>query len=65
MNLREIRMQKRMTQRVLARRASVTQAYISQIENNIKQNVGVIVLKRIASALGVDAAMLMMDNTLA
>lgn len=42
-----------MTQEELAKRARVTQAYVTHLERGIRKNPSLAVLKRLARALGV------------
>jgi transcriptional regulator with XRE-family HTH domain len=51
--IREIREQKDMSQLQLAKRAGVTQGYISELEAGAKKNPSVAILKKLARALGV------------
>lgn len=51
--LTRLRERKGMKQRTLATRARVTEAYISQLESGVRKNPSLIVLRRLAKALGV------------
>ena len=51
--LRELRERKDMSQLQLAKRAGVTQSYISDLEAGTKKNPSVAILKKLAKALGV------------
>lgn len=51
--IRELRLQKRLTQEELAKRAGVTRTTICNIENGVQDNIKVKNLKGIADALGV------------
>ena len=48
-----------MTKRELARRAKVTEAYVSQLESGARKNPSLPVLKRLAKALGVPVTALL------
>jgi transcriptional regulator with XRE-family HTH domain len=50
---------KEMTKRELARRAKVTEAYLSQLESGARKNPSLPVLKRLANALGVPVTALL------
>ena len=51
--LARLRESKGLTKRELARRAKVTEAYVSQLESGARRNPSLPVLKRLAKALGV------------
>lgn len=51
--IRELRLQKRLTQEELAKRAGVTRTTICNIENGVQDDIKVKNLKGIADALGV------------
>jgi transcriptional regulator with XRE-family HTH domain len=51
--LTRVRTERELTQRDLAKRAKVTEAYISQLESGRRKNPSLPVLKRLAKALGV------------
>ncbi len=51
--IRRLREQAGMSQAVLAKRAKVTQGFISQIEAGIRKNISARVAVRLAKALGV------------
>jgi transcriptional regulator with XRE-family HTH domain len=51
--IRRLREEQRMTQAQLAKRAKVTQGYISQLETGMIQDIGTKVAVRLANALGV------------
>lgn len=53
MTIKEMREQKRLSQRALAEHAGVTQAYICALENGTRSNPSVRVVKKIAHELGV------------
>ncbi len=48
-----------LTQRTLAKRAKVTEAYVSQLESGNRRNPSLPVLKRLAKALGVPVTALL------
>lgn len=51
--LKELRKQAEMTQAQLAKKADVTEAYISQLESGVRKNPSLDTLKSLARALGV------------
>lgn len=51
--IRRLRARQRMTQEELAKKAKVTQGYISQLESGAKKEIGARVAVRLAEALGV------------
>jgi transcriptional regulator with XRE-family HTH domain len=51
--IQDLRDRQGMTQRTLAKAANVTPGYIAQLELGSKKNPSLVVLKRIAKALGV------------
>jgi transcriptional regulator with XRE-family HTH domain len=51
--IQQLREQRDMTQRDLARAAQVTPGYIAQLEMGLRKNPSLTVLKRLAKALGV------------
>jgi transcriptional regulator with XRE-family HTH domain len=51
--LRTMRVEKGYSQIALAKRAKVTNVYLSQLENGKKKNPSLAVLRRLAKALGV------------
>jgi transcriptional regulator with XRE-family HTH domain len=51
--LRELRARQAMTQQELAKRAKVTQAYVTHLERGVRKNPSLAILKRLAKALGV------------
>src|SRR3972149_7104703 len=53
--IRELREESRLTQGSLANKASVSQGYLSQLENGDVKNPSAAVLLRVAQAMGVDA----------
>jgi transcriptional regulator with XRE-family HTH domain len=57
--LTRIRTERDLTQRDLARRAKVTEAYVSQLESGSRLNPSLPVLKRLAKALGVPVTALL------
>jgi len=59
MVLTRIRNERELTQRDLAKRAKVTEAYISQLESGARKNPSLPVLKRLAKALGVPVTALL------
>lgn len=54
--IRELRLQKRLTQEELAERAGITRTTICNIENGVQDDIKVKNLKRIADALEVSLA---------
>ena len=56
--LRRYRRAKRLTQRELAQRAEVRQAYISELETGLRRNPHVETLQRLARVLGISLSML-------
>jgi transcriptional regulator with XRE-family HTH domain len=48
-----------MSQAVLARRARISQAYLSRLEAGIQRNPSIAVLKRLAKALGIPVTRLL------
>lgn len=62
LRVRELREAKGMSQVELAKTAGIRQATLSAIENNQTSGVEFAVLDRIATALGVDAAMLVVHT---
>ncbi len=57
--VRRLRSAKGWTQRALAERAGVTDAYIAMLETGVRQNPSLRLLRRLAKALGVPAAELL------
>jgi transcriptional regulator with XRE-family HTH domain len=57
--LKQLRAERRMSQIELARRAKVAQGYISALEAGQKKDPGLMVLKRLARALGVQVTELL------
>jgi transcriptional regulator with XRE-family HTH domain len=57
--LTRIRTERELTQRDLAKKAKVTEAYISQLESGTRKNPSLPVLKRLARALGVPVTALL------
>ncbi len=57
--LRRLRGAKGLTQAELARRAKITDEYVSMLESGAKQNPSLAVLRRLAKALGVSVAELL------
>jgi DNA-binding XRE family transcriptional regulator len=57
--LRELRERQSMSQLQLAKRADVTQGYISDLEAGTKKNPSVAILKKLARALGVPVGALL------
>jgi XRE family transcriptional regulator, master regulator for biofilm formation len=57
--LKRIREDRGMTQRDLARRARVTQAYVAQLEMSARKNPSLAILQRLARALGVPVTKLL------
>ena len=51
--LRALRDDRGLTQRDLAKRATVTPGYIAQLEQAVRKNPSLTILKRLAKALGV------------
>lgn len=60
--IRAIRKQKNLSQQQLAEKASITQAYLSLLENGKKTNPSLEVLQQIAEALEVEVSALLSDN---
>lgn len=63
LRLREIREARGLSQRELARRAKVTQSTISLIERGISKGVDFVTLEKLASALEVDPALLIVQDS--
>ncbi len=61
MNIKKIRTSKKLSLRALARRANLTPAYISQLENGTKTNPTRQTLEKLAKALGVAVSELLTD----
>jgi transcriptional regulator with XRE-family HTH domain len=59
MVLRTLRATKGLTQVDLAKRASITQSYLAELERGGKKNPSLVVLKRLAKALGVPVTALL------
>jgi transcriptional regulator with XRE-family HTH domain len=57
--LTRIRTERELTKRDLAKRAKVTEAYVSQLESGVRKNPSLPVLKRLAKALGVPVTALL------
>lgn len=57
--LTRLRTERELTKRDLAKRAKVTEAYVSQLESGVRRNPSLPVLKRLARALGVPVAKLL------
>jgi transcriptional regulator with XRE-family HTH domain len=57
--LTRIRTGRELTKRALAKRAKVTEAYVSQLESGMRRNPSLPVLKRLAKALGVPVTKLL------
>lgn len=53
MTIKDIRVRRKMSQMELAKKAMITQAYLSQLENGKKANPSLKTLSRLASALSV------------
>ena len=53
MNVKQLRMARRLTQRTLAYRAKLSQAFIAQLETGAESNPTLITLRRLAKALNV------------
>lgn len=51
--VKKLREQERLTQAELAKKAGVTEAYVSMIESGARKNPSLPVLKKLARALGV------------
>jgi transcriptional regulator with XRE-family HTH domain len=60
--LREKRMKNRITQMELSRRSGVSQPYINELERGKKVNPSIIVLSRLANALGTTVSELLDDE---
>jgi transcriptional regulator with XRE-family HTH domain len=63
MKLKAIREAKGLTQTELAKRANLTQPFISELENGIKKNPSYLVIQKLARALGVKPSDLLDDAT--
>ena len=50
--IKTLRHQRKLTQAQLAKRAQVSQAYIAYLEGRVKTNPSLMVLRRLAKALG-------------
>ncbi|NPV72890.1 MAG: helix-turn-helix transcriptional regulator [Pelotomaculum sp.] len=59
MRLKEIREAKGLTQIELARRANLTQPFISELENGVKSNPSYQALQKLATALGISVSELL------
>jgi DNA-binding XRE family transcriptional regulator len=57
--LRTLRAQKGLTQKQVAKKARVTEFYVSQLETGLRRNPSLAVLRRLATALGVPVARLL------
>ena len=57
--LKQVRADKGLTQRDLAKKARVTQGYVAQLEMGIRKNPSIETLKRLAKALGVPVTALL------
>jgi transcriptional regulator with XRE-family HTH domain len=60
--LREKRLKKRLTQTELSRRSGVSQPYINELENGKKVNPSIIILSKLANALGTTVSELLDDE---
>lgn len=60
--LREMRIEKKLTQTELSKRSGVSQPYINELENGKKINPSIIILGRLASALGAKVSELLDDE---
>jgi transcriptional regulator with XRE-family HTH domain len=60
--LREVRESKAISQAELARRAGVTRATINRIENARVTSIDLVVLEKLADALDIDAALLLVHR---
>jgi transcriptional regulator with XRE-family HTH domain len=56
MTLKRLRIKAGLTQDGLARKAGVTYAYISMLESGAKKNPSLVLVKKLAKALGVSVA---------
>jgi len=59
MTLTRIRTERELSQRDLAKRGKITEAYLSQLESGARRNPSLPVLKRLAKALGVPVTALL------
>ena len=59
--LKSLREQRELSQRDLAKRAKVTQAYIALLDGGNKKNPSLAVLTRLAKALGVSVTELLLE----
>jgi transcriptional regulator with XRE-family HTH domain len=57
--IRQLREQRNLTQVELARKAKLTQGYVTMIETGVRKNPSLAILKRLAKALGVPVAELL------
>ncbi len=60
-NIRALRMERRMTQKSLAKKAKVTEKYVSLIETNAR-NISIQQLEKISKALEVSVSVLVLDD---
>ena len=60
--LRELRIENRLTQTELAKRSGVSQPYINELENGKKVNPSIIILGKLANALGAKVSELLDDD---
>ncbi|MDO8475044.1 MAG: helix-turn-helix transcriptional regulator [Candidatus Rokubacteria bacterium] len=51
--IKKLRMEKGLSQKALAKRIGVTDAYITMLETGVRKNPSLAVLRRLAKALGV------------
>lgn len=61
-NLKTLRRSKKLTQKQLAQKSEVSQAYINELENGKKTNPSIVVLVKIASALEVPVSELLEED---
>jgi transcriptional regulator with XRE-family HTH domain len=57
--IRQLREQRHLTQVELARKAKLTQGYVTMIETGVRKNPSLAILKRLARALGVPVTALL------
>jgi transcriptional regulator with XRE-family HTH domain len=57
--LKQLRKEKSMSQRELAKKARVTQGYVAQLEAGLRQNPSLAIIQRLAKALGVPVTALL------
>lgn len=55
-NIKKIRKEKNMTQKELAKLINISPGYLSHLENGGRENPSILIIKKIAIALGKDIA---------